>query len=129
MAVVLVSTASAWTQDPRALRILESCAKSPPRGDYVRTPFALHREMDCVFQYTGYRAEALGAIRNEYLRRAMEASHAGDDSLWEAFVTQPTVTAAIDAAPLALTYAEAAFELRATLIAVAAAPFKMAEAA
>lgn len=44
-------------------------------------------------------------------------------------MAQPDVTAAIDAAGLALRYAIAATGLHASLMAVALAPFQMAEAA
>jgi hypothetical protein len=117
-----------WTRDPRALKLLASCAKNPPAGDYVHTRYVT--SSDCHYSYTGYRAEALGAIRNEYARTAMQAAQAGDADAWPAFQRQPTVTAAIDAAPLALIYAQAATELRDTLMAQAVACFTpMAEAA
>ena len=122
------ATAAVWTRDPRALKLLASCTKNPPAGDYVHTRYVT--SSDCHYSYTGYRAEALGAIRNEYGRTAMQAAQAGDSDAWAAFQRQPTVTAAIDAAPLALIYAQAATELRDTLMAQAVDCFlPMAEAA
>jgi hypothetical protein len=124
------TTPTIWTQDPRALKLLASCAKNPPKGDYVHGGFALHREQDCSYRYTGYRAEALAAIRQEYGTRALHHAWATDDyAAHEAWCEQPTVTAAIDTAGLALVYTEAAIDLRAALMAVAVAPFQMAEAA
>lgn len=126
-----IMRADQWTSDPRALRLLASCAQRPPVGGYQHGgAFALHREMDCQFVYSGYRAEALAAIRSEHGDRILNACHGtGDYTPFEAFCAEPSVTAAIDAAPLALTYARAGTDLRTTLMAVAAAPFEMAVAA
>lgn len=121
------ATPTVWTRDTRALKLLASCAKNPPAGAYVHPRYVTSQ--DCHYSYTGYRAEALGAIRNEYARTAMRAAQAGDAAAWDAFQRQPTVTAAIDAAPLALIYAQAATDLRDTLMANAAACFTLAEAA
>jgi hypothetical protein len=122
------ATPTMWTRDPRALKLLASCAKNPPAGDYVHTRYVTSQ--DCHYSYTGYRAEALDAIRDEYARTAMQAAQAGDADAWSSFQRQPTVTAAIDAAPLALIYAQAATELRDVLMAQAVACFTpMAEAA
>ncbi len=122
------ATAAVWTQDARALKLLASCAKNPPAGAYVHTRYVTSQ--DCHYSYTGYRAEALDAIRNEYARTAMQAAQAGDADAWPAFERQPSVTAAIDAAPLALIYAQAATELRDVLMTQAVACFTpMAEAA
>ncbi len=119
-----------WTQDPRALKLLASCAKNLPKGGYVHGGFALHREQDCSYRYTGYRADALAAIREEYGTAALKQAQDSDDyAAFEAWTSQPSVTAAIDAAGLALTYAIAATGLHASLMAVALAPFQMAEAA
>lgn len=122
------ATPTIWTRDPRALKLLASCAKNPPAGDYVHTRYVA--SSDCHYSYTGYRAEALAAIRDEYARTAMQAAQADDADAWATFQRQPTVTAAIDAAPLALIYAQAATELRDVLMAQAVACFTpMAEAA
>ena len=124
------TTFPVWTSDRRALRLLASCAKNPPKGEYVHSGFALHRECDTYYRYTGYRAEALEVIRNEYGNRALAHAHATDDySAFEAWTDQPSVTAAIDASGIALVYTEAAIDLRKTLMAVAVAPFTQAEAA
>jgi hypothetical protein len=119
-----------WTQDPRALKLLASCAKNLPKGGYVHGGFALHREQDCSYRYTGYRADALAAIREEYGSAALKQAQDSDDyAAFEAWTSQPSVTGAIDAAGMALSYAIAATGLHASLMAVALAPFEMAEAA
>lgn len=119
-----------WTQDPRALKLLTSCAKNPPKGAYVHGGFSLHREQDCSYRYTGYRADALAAIREEYGSAALKQAQDSDDyTPFETWTSQPSVTAAIDASGLALSYAIAATGLHASLMAVALASFQMAEAA
>lgn len=69
-------------------------------------------------------------IREEYGSAALKQAQDSDDyAAFEAWTSQPSVTAAIDAAGLALSYAIAATGLHASLMAVALAPFQMAEAA
>lgn len=124
------TTNTLWTNDRRALRLLASCAANPPAGEYVHSSFALHRECDTHYRYTGLRAEMLDAIRSEYGARLLaEGDRTGDYTGADAHRLSPTVTAAIDAAGLALVYTEAATDLRTALMAVAVAPFQQAEAA
>lgn len=78
-----------WTQDPRALKLLASCAKNPPKGGYVHGGFVLHREQDCSYRYTGYRADALAAIREEYGAAALKQAQDSDDyAAFEAWTSE-----------------------------------------
>lgn len=100
-ALALVHSISAnrlWTDDPRAKRLLASCVAMPPKGEWKRTRFIIS-DSDW-FEYVGYRAEALGAIRDEYGSRALAAYHRFGDEAYEPFAAwclAPSVTEAIDA--------------------------------
>lgn len=88
-----------WTQDPRAKMLLASCVANPPAGEWKRTRYVL--TTDTWFEFVGYRAEALNALRDDYGHRALMAYHArGEDAYptFAAWCRAPKVTDAIDAA-------------------------------
>lgn len=94
-----INTSQPWTDDPRAKRLLASCVALPPSGEWKRTRFIISE--DDWFEYVGYRAEALGAIRDEYGRRTLAAYHRFGDEAYEPFeewCLAPNVAEAIDAA-------------------------------
>lgn len=72
-----------WTDDPRARRLLASCVALPPNGEWKRTRFIISD--DDWFEYVGYRAEALGAIRDEYGRRTLAVYHRFGNEAYEPF--------------------------------------------
>ncbi|MBI0477498.1 hypothetical protein D9601_19365 [Sphingomonas sp. MA1305] len=90
---------ASWTADPRAKLLLASCAAHPPHGEWKRERFGFSgREW---FEYVGYRAEALDAIRNEHGQRALDLYHAEGDPAYAVFALHcqsSSVTDAIDAA-------------------------------
>lgn len=88
-----------WTQDPRARLLLASCAANPPAGEWKRSRFAL--TTDEWFEYVGYRAEALTALRDDFGHRALMAYHVIGEAAYPAFnayCRSTNVTDAIDAA-------------------------------
>lgn len=90
------NTPSRWTNDPRVRMLLASCVANPPRGEWKRSVYAM--TTDEWFAYTGYRAEALDAIRMAHGQRVMQAYHAIGDAAYPAYAawcSEPDVTAAI----------------------------------
>jgi hypothetical protein len=88
-----------WTDDPRAQRLLASCAERSPVGQWhnERTGWGGGQ----WFAYVGYRAEALQAIRDEHGARVHAAYMAQGDEAYPAFdawCRSPSVTDAIEAA-------------------------------
>lgn len=88
-----------WTEDARAKMLLASCASHPPSGEWSKAfhPYGVGK----AFRYTGYRAEALTAIRDAYGQRALDAYHAHGDAAYpqfNAWCRSIGVTDAIDAA-------------------------------
>jgi hypothetical protein len=93
------NTPSRWIDDSRAKMLLASCVTNPPHGEWKRDQYA--RSNDQWFAYTGYRAEALDAIRMAHGQRVLLAYHAIGDAAYPAFKAwcgEPDVTTAIDAA-------------------------------
>lgn len=92
-------TAADWTADPRARRLLASIATNPPA--LVEHQARYGRSCDRWLAYTGYRAEALEAIRTQHGERIHTAYmlDGGDATLaaFDAWCRQPTATQAIDA--------------------------------
>ncbi|HEX8382873.1 MAG TPA: hypothetical protein VF592_05795 [Sphingomonas sp.] len=88
-----------WTTDPRTVRLLGSCAANPPKGEWIKERFGWSGAE--WFAYTGYRAEALEAIRSEYGERAHRAYMAHGEPAYDQFnawCRSPSVRDAIDAA-------------------------------
>lgn len=87
-----------WTCDPRARMLLASCATTPPTGAF-RTLANAYEPVE-VFTYTGYRAEALAAIRDEVGAHLLSAYQELGDAAYPAFnawCRSPSVMDAIDA--------------------------------
>lgn len=95
-------TASCWTNDPRAKLLLESCAARPPVCTEHRQTYGF--SVDRWWAYSGYRAEALTAIRDEIGGRMLafyeEHGETGYEPMRQ-WCRQPDVTQAIDAAIVA----------------------------
>jgi hypothetical protein len=88
-----------WTEDRRAKLLLASCAASMPQGEWKRERFGWGGGQ--WFEYVGYRAEALTAIRDEHGQRALDLYHAEGDPAYAVFALHcqsSSVTDAIDAA-------------------------------
>ncbi|WP_203310306.1 hypothetical protein [Sphingomonas beigongshangi] len=88
-----------WTDDARAKMLLASCASHPPAGEWSKA-FHAYGEGE-AFRYTGYRAEALSAIRDAYGQRALDAYHAHGEAAYpqfDAWCRSISVNDAIDAA-------------------------------
>lgn len=88
-----------WAEDARAKMLLASCASQPPSGEWSKAFHAYGYGK--AFRYTGYRAEALTAIRDAYGQRALDAYHAHGDAAYpqfEAWCRSISVSDAIDAA-------------------------------
>ena len=88
-----------WTADPRAKRLLASCAASMPQGEWKRAYHAYGYGK--AFRYVGYRAEALDAIRTAFGQQVLDAYHSHGDAaypLFSAWCRSISVTDAIDAA-------------------------------
>ena len=92
-------TASCWTADPRAVKLLASCAALPPVMLEHRSRFG--NAVDRWTAFAGYRVEALEAIRMEVGDRLLQAHMRHGDVAYEPFrqwCEQPNATDAISAA-------------------------------
>lgn len=90
------NTSAAWVDDPRARMLLASCVANPPLSEWKRSVYTM--TTDEWFEYTGYRAEALDAIRMAHGQRVLQAYHTIGDAAYPAYAawcSEPDVTAAI----------------------------------
>ena len=86
-----------WTADPRAIRLLASCVSNPPKGEWHETRYVQTR--DLTWRYVGYRAAALGVIRDQHGQRALDHYEAtGEYEPFRRYCYSVTVVDAIDAA-------------------------------
>ena len=88
-----------WSADPRAARLLASCAADMPKGEWRKERFGWGGGQ--WFEYVGYRVEALDQIRMQHGQRVLDAYHAEGAEAYPAFNAwchAPNVTDAIDAA-------------------------------
>ena len=85
--VVSVTTAgdssSCWTADPRAAKLLASCAALPPVMLEHRSRFG--NAVDKWTAFAGYRVEALEALRMEAGERLLQAYHQQGPDAYEPF--------------------------------------------
>ncbi len=91
-------TASSWTADRRAARLLASCAALPPIYAEHRARYG--NTVDRWNAHTGYRVEALEAIRMEIGERLMLAYHQHGPDAYEPFrqwCEQPNASDAVAA--------------------------------
>ena len=73
MAIAAITAPACWTADPRAAKLLASCAALPPVILEQRSRYG--NAVDRWTAYAGYRVEALEAIRVEVGGRLLEAYH------------------------------------------------------
>ena len=91
-------TASCWTADPRAVKLLASCAAIPPVMLERRSRFG--NAVDRWTAFAGYRVEALEAIRMEVGDRLLQAYHQQGPDAYEPFrdwCEQPNASDAVTA--------------------------------
>lgn len=87
-----------WTADPRAARLLASCAALPPIYAEHRARYG--NTVDRWNAHTGYRVEALEAIRMKIGERLMLAYHQHGQDAYEPFrqwCEQPNASDAVTA--------------------------------
>ncbi len=91
-------TITSWTADPRAMKLLASCAAFPPVCREHRSRFA--NAVDRWTAFAGYRVEALEAIRMEVGDRLLQAYHQQGPDAYEPFrdwCEQPNASDAVAA--------------------------------
>lgn len=91
-------TIRSWTADPRAVKLLTSCAALPPVILEHRARFG--NAVDQWTAYAGYRVEALEAIRLEIGDKLLLAYHWHGEDAYEPFrqwCEQPNASEAVAA--------------------------------
>ena len=91
-------TLTCWTADPRAVKLLASCAALPPVNLEHRARYG--NSVDKWTAFAGYRVEALETIRMEVGERLMQAYHQHGDGAYEPFrqwCEQPNASDAVGA--------------------------------
>lgn len=99
LARVALTASPCWTTDPRAAKLLASCAALPPVILEHRSRFG--NAVDRWTAFAGYRVEALDAIRMEVGDRLLQAYMQHGDAAYEPFrqwCDQPTASDAVAAA-------------------------------
>lgn len=97
--IVANDNGRSWIADPRAARLLASCADFPPA--YVERRARYSNATDRWSAFAGYRVECLDAIRLEIGDRLMRAYHQHGESAYEPFrqwCEQPNASDAVAAA-------------------------------
>jgi hypothetical protein len=92
------NSSACWTADPRAVKLLGSCAALPPVILEHRSRFG--NAVDKWTAFTGYRVEALEAIRMEVGDRLLQAYHQQGPDAYEPFrdwCEQPNASDAVAA--------------------------------
>lgn len=92
-------TITCWTADPRAMKLLTSCAALPPVCREHRSRYG--NSVDKWTAYVGYRVEALEAIRLEIGDQLMQAYYRQGPDAYEPFqrwCEQPNASDAVAAA-------------------------------
>jgi hypothetical protein len=87
-----------WTADPRAKMLLASCAAIPPVNRECRQRYG--NAVDKWDAYTGYRVEALEAIRMEIGDKLLQAYHQHGEAAYAPFLQwceQPNASDAVAA--------------------------------
>ncbi|MEG3083702.1 hypothetical protein U1707_08610 [Sphingomonas sp. PB2P12] len=98
LALVALTTPSRWTADPRAMKLLASCAALPPVMLEQRSRYG--NAVDRWTAFAGYRVEALEAIRMEIGERLLQAYHQQGPDAYEPFrdwCEQPNASDAVAA--------------------------------
>lgn len=99
LALAALTASPCWTTDPRAAKLLASCAALPPVFLEQRARYG--NVVDRWTAYAGYRVEALEAIRMEIGERLMQAYHQQGPDAYEPFrdwCEQPNASDAVAAA-------------------------------
>ncbi|MEG8041317.1 hypothetical protein QP164_00220 [Sphingomonas sp. LR59] len=98
LALVPSAASPCWTADPRAAKLLASCAALPPVILEHRSRFG--NAVDRWTAFAGYRVEALEAIRMEVGERLLQAYHQQGPDAYEPFrdwCEQPNASDAVAA--------------------------------
>lgn len=98
LALVALTAPACWTADPRAAKLLASCAALPPAILEQRSRYG--NAVDRWTAYAGYRVEALEAIRIEVGGRLLEAYHQHGEEAYAPFrqwCEQPNASDAVAA--------------------------------
>lgn len=98
LALVALTAPVCWTADPRAVKLLASCAALPPVLRECRQRYG--NAVDKWTAYAGYRVEALEAIRLEIGDKLMLAYHWHGEDAYEPFrqwCEQPNASDAVAA--------------------------------
>ncbi len=98
LALVALTAPACWTADPRAVKLLASCAALPPVLLERRSRYG--NAVDKWTAFAGYRVEALEAIRMEVGERLLQAYHQQGADAYEPFrdwCEQPNASDAVAA--------------------------------
>lgn len=98
LALVAPAASTCWTADPRAVKLLASCAALPPVLLEQRSRYG--NAVDRWTAFAGYRVEALEAIRMEIGERLLQAYHQQGPDAYEPFrdwCEQPNASGAVAA--------------------------------
>ena len=98
LALAALTASPCWTADPRAVKLLASCAALPPVNLEHRARYG--NSVDKWTAFAGYRVEALETIRMEVGERLMQAYHQHGDGAYEPFrqwCEQPNASDAVGA--------------------------------
>jgi hypothetical protein len=98
LALAALTAPACWTADPRAMKLLASCAALPPVILEHRSRFG--NAVDRWTAFAGYRVEALEAIRLEIGDKLLLAYHWHGEDAYEPFrqwCEQPSASDAVAA--------------------------------
>lgn len=98
LALVALAVPTCWTADPRAMKLLASCAALPPVILEHRSRYG--NAVDKWTAFAGYRVEALEAIRLEIGDKLLLAYHWHGEDAYEPFrqwCEQPSASDAVAA--------------------------------
>ncbi len=98
LALVALTAPTCWTADPRAVKLLASCAALPPVLLERRARYG--NAVDRWTAFAGYRVEALEEIRMEVGDRLLQAHMQHGDAAYEPFrdwCEQPNASDAVAA--------------------------------
>lgn len=104
LAALAMGPTRCWTADPRAVKLLASCAALPPVLLEHRSRFG--NSVDKWTAFAGYRVDALEAIRMEAGDRLLQAYHQQGPNGYEPFrdwCEQPNASDAVAAVLAACT--------------------------
>lgn len=96
MLAITTPEVTSWVKDPRAVALLDSIRRNPPKAVRHFPTFVTTR--DEWVEYTGYRVDCLKEIHADHFF-AMEAASIQSDApeLMDRFANEPTVQKAVQA--------------------------------